>query len=266
MKKSSFSYSKRLNFIADFISPCRVLADIGTDHAYIPIRLIKTGKIKQAIACDINKGPLKKSESNIKQYNLEASIQVRLADGMSKINYAEADTVLIAGMGADLMMKILDEGEAIKPSVQEYVLSPQSKWRQFRHYLNAKGYVIKEEGMVFDEGKYYLVIKAVPDTCKEEPAFKAEASGLSEIYETFGLYLIKTKDAVLKEYLKREYRLYSELLEKLLYNKEKQYGFNTAEAIDNNKLNNEQSSGIALRINEIKQYIALIQKTERIMR
>lgn len=120
--------------------------------------------------------------------------------------------------------------------------------------------------MVFDEGKYYLVIKAVPDTCKEEPAFKAEASGLSEIYETFGLYLIKTKDAVLKEYLKREYRLYSELLEKLLYNKEKQYGFNTAEAIDNNKLNNEQSSGIALRINEIKQYIALIQKTERIMR
>ena len=63
-----------------------------------------------------------------------------------------------------------------------------------------------------------------------------------------------------------EYRLYSELLEKLLYNKEKQYGFNTAEAIDNNKLNNEQSSGIALRINEIKQYIALIQKTERIMR
>lgn len=287
-----FSYSKRLNFIADFISPCTTLADIGTDHAYVPIRLIKTGKIKYAIACDINKGPLNRSMENISRYDLGSYIQTRLSDGMSKLKYGEADTVLIAGMGAQLMMRILDGGEEIRDSINEYVLSPQSEWREFRIYLDKKGYSIKDEGMVYDQGKYYLVIKAsavsvkqskMHETCKSnvnlctyqknlcseynitDISLFGEASDIDEAYRHFGYYLIKKNNAVLKEYLKKEYNTYIALFNKLSAKMNNTYSLDIYK--DDNLYNRDiKADNIDFKINKIKKYINLIKTTERIMR
>lgn len=188
------------------------LADIGTDHAYIPIALVKEGRISSAIAMDLREGPLRKAKANIIEEGLEERIETRLSDGLEHLKEGEADSILIAGLGGDLMIRMLKEGERLRETVQEYILSPHSQWAQVRRFLRKEGYLTIEERMIREEGKFYLAIKALP--------FGIE-NGINEdrrntlLYDSFGLYLIKNKDQVLKEYLHKEYFQYNKILDGL---------------------------------------------------
>ena len=102
--------SKRLRMNASFVTPGNRLADVGTDHGYIPIALVQTGKVSRAIAMDINKGPLERAALHIREQHLEDRITTRLSDGMTALKEGEADTVLIAGMGGALTVHILEGG------------------------------------------------------------------------------------------------------------------------------------------------------------
>ena len=103
------------------------LADVGTDHGYIPIALVQTGKVSRAIAMDINKGPLERAALHIREQHLEDRITTRLSDGMTALKEGEADTVLIAGMGGALTVHILEGGAHCLASVKELILQPQSE-------------------------------------------------------------------------------------------------------------------------------------------
>lgn len=147
--------SARLKLIAGFVTEGYVVADIGTDHGYIPIWLIKADRIPRAIAMDIGKGPLERAQENIKQYGYEDRIETRLSDGLKELRENEADSVVIAGMGGPLIVSLLEAGKTALNTVKELILSPHTDIYLVRHYLIENGYDIVREEMVYDMGKYY---------------------------------------------------------------------------------------------------------------
>lgn len=185
--------SYRLNKIAQKVIQNGIIADIGTDHAYIPIFLYKNNKIKSGIACDISKGSLQKAKDNICKYNLQDNIQTRLGNGLEKISLQDnVDTIIIAGMGGMLMIDILEKGKVITENAKELILQPQKDIDKVRQYLHNNNFKIIDDEMLKDDGKYYTIIKAIKG--KENTLYKKEEY-------IFGKFEIDNKCEILKEYI-----------------------------------------------------------------
>ena len=194
--------SKRLQTIADFVKKGAVVADIGTDHAHIPIYLIKNNIISKAYACDINAGPLEKAKENINYYGVK-NIELRLSNGLEKLKTDEADTFIIAGMGGELIIDILDRGQGFFDKKNTFILSPHTKIEEVRNYLLRKGLKILKEDMCIDEGKFYTVMEAV---------YIGKTFSYTKGELLFGKYLIDNKNPVLFEYLKKEKQKYLNII------------------------------------------------------
>jgi ribosomal protein L11 methyltransferase (prmA) len=194
--------SKRLQTIADFVKKGAVVADIGTDHAHIPIYLIKNNIISKAYACDINAGPLEKAKENINYYGIK-NIELRLSNGLEKLKTDEADTFIIAGMGGELIIDILDRGQGFFDKKNTFILSPHTKIEEVRNYLLRKGLKILKEDMCIDEGKFYTVMEAV---------YIGKTFSYTKGELLFGKYLIDNKNTVLFEYLKKEKQKYLNII------------------------------------------------------
>lgn len=192
--------SNRLSALASLVSKGHRLADIGTDHGYIPIYLCQTGIIPSAIAMDIGKGPLQQATAHIKQQGLSSRIRTRLSDGLTALQPGEADTVLIAGMGGGLVMKILSQGTHALTGSEELILQPQSEIAQVRAYLRTHGFRILEEEMILEDGKYYPMMKVVQETASDQ----REETVQVQVEDAFGPVLLQKKHPVLKEWLQRE--------------------------------------------------------------
>ena len=154
--------SKRLQNVADMVTKGYIVADIGTDHGYVPIYLIKNGIVPKAYAMDINEGPLKIAGKNIRLEGLQDKITTVLSDGMNEMTSEMAESVVIAGMGGDLITDILNRGKNIK-GIKELVLSPHKRVDIVRKYLLDNNWKITDENMVIDNNKYYTILKAVPE-------------------------------------------------------------------------------------------------------
>ncbi len=188
--------SYRLNKIAQKVTQNGIIADIGTDHAYIPIFLYKNNRIKSGIACDISKGSLQKAKDNIKKYNLQDKIQTRLGNGLEKISLQDnVDTVIIAGMGGMLMIDILEKGKYILENVKELILQPQKDIDKVREYLHKNNFKIIDDEMLKDDGKYYTIIKSIKG--EEDILYKKEEY-------VFGRFEINNKCQILKEYIEEQ--------------------------------------------------------------
>ena len=198
--------SKRLYAVAGLVTPGGRLADIGTDHAYVPIYLAQTGSISGAVAMDVNRGPLLRAQEHICENGLESCIAVRLSDGLQKLEAGEADTVLIAGMGGALTIRILEAGSHVLPSVKELILQPQSEIFKVREWLEAYGYIITEEDMVCEDGKYYQMMRAVAGKT---------AVPMDEVQLWYGPCLLDESHPVLKEYLTWERTVKQGILQQL---------------------------------------------------
>ena len=206
--------SKRMDRLASMVTEGSSLADVGTDHGYIPIALVQTGKVSRAIAMDINKGPLERAALHIREQHLEDRITTRLSDGMTALKEGEADTVLIAGMGGALTVHILEGGAHCLASVKELILQPQSEIWLVREWLCEHGYKITDEDIVLDEGKYYPMMKVRPpvaDTAGEDTEVKC----WDTVQLKYGKLLLEKQHPVLREYLEREIRIYQSILEGL---------------------------------------------------
>ena len=192
--------SFRLNKIAEKVTQNSIVADIGTDHAYIAIFLYKNNKIKSGVACDISKGSLQKAKDNIFKHNLQENIQTRLGNGLEKITIQDnIDTIIIAGMGGMLMIDILKRGHNIVESAKELVLQPQKDIDKVREYLHKNNLKIIDDEMLKDDGKYYTIIKAIKG--REQIPYKKEEY-------IFGRIEIEQKSNILKEYIiKQMYKM-----------------------------------------------------------
>lgn len=203
MKKMQLS--DRLLAVAGLVTPGNRIADVGCDHGYIPIYLYEEGIIPGAVAMDVNRGPLLRAEEHIREHGLGQYIETRLSDGVQNLRPAEADTVIIAGMGGPLMEKIIGEGRENLASVEELILQPQSEIGHFRHFLQDNGYAVVQEDMVLEEGKYYPMMKAVPGVQRYTQEYEYQ----------FGKLLIEKSHPVLLRFLREEKAAYERLLSHL---------------------------------------------------
>ncbi len=198
--------SNRLKLIASMVTEGHRLADVGTDHGYVPIYLVRNGAVDKALAMDINKGPLEKASEHIGFYGLEDKITTRLSDGLKAYNKGEADTILIAGMGGALTVHILTDGLDKLGESTELVLSPQSEIFLVREFLQKNNFMITDEKMIYDEGKYYTVIKAKRGVDENQ---------YSEIEMEYGYVALANKDDVLKSMLERDRAKYEAIIEQI---------------------------------------------------
>lgn len=156
--------SERLLKIAEDID-CVCLADIGTDHGYIPIYSVENGNCKRAIACDINEGPLKAAMENIAEKGLSEKIETRLSNGLEKLKPNEADTIVIAGMGGFLIRDILEAGKDKIGEHTSLLLQPMVAPSELREYLIRNGYNIYKEKLAREGEKFYNILLVKKGTC-----------------------------------------------------------------------------------------------------
>lgn len=158
----------RLKTAVPYVREGYRLADVGTDHAYLPIYLMQTCKISGGIAADINKGPLEKARENIVKYGFEESIKTVLCDGLSKIHSEDVDDVAVFGMGGELILKIIDEAPWLKDSGKRLILQPMTHPEKLREYLASEGYKVIGESLSLDRGKIYQTLCAEYDGKKRQ--------------------------------------------------------------------------------------------------
>lgn len=197
--------SKRLYAVAGLVTEGASVADIGTDHGYIPIYLTERDIACRVIASDVKEGPLERARDHIAKHGLSEKIEVRLSDGLGAFEINEVDTMIAAGMGGALTIRILEEGKHIADALTFFILQPQSEIFKVRRYLNEHGFEIVSEDMVEEDGKYYPVMKAVHGR-KEE---------YTEWEYAFGKRLLEKKHPVLLKYLLHWKKIQEQILQQL---------------------------------------------------
>ena len=216
--------SKRIEKLVELFPGARSIADIGCDHGYTSILLAKENKAEKIIACDIGVSPLESAKKNILREGLTKKIECRLGDGLMPLKPFEVEAVLISGMGAPLMMEILEK------RIEEFslaVLSPQSDFANFRRFLSERMDILREEYLE-EGGKYYRLFLA-----KKKKAQGKEIQGnemqrneilgneirrneilRSSVEWEYGWIPLREKDPVLKSLLEKEEKQYREIWEK----------------------------------------------------
>lgn len=273
--------SERLKCVASLVNKGARVADIGTDHAYLPIYLVQNGISNKVYACDVRKEPLRRAKLHIDEYGLSDKITTQLCDGLKGINKGDVDTVTICGMGGKLMKNIIKAGIDKLGDNTQLVLSAQSELRDFRKYLLEAGIYIKSEHMLLEDGKYYFIFDCVYNTQDEyylnvtniqqnniyehaaaagdihnnnihnndshkedydkEDNDKKKITAYAEEELRYGRYLLDNKSEVLYEYLNKELTSCNNIRNSLINNK-------------------EQSISIKSRIHAIYEDIAVINK------
>ena len=190
--------SERLKTVASFVRTSRVIADIGTDHGYIPIYLCLEDTIDRAIACDVNREPVRRAACNINRYGLGG-------DGLKPVKTGEAEGAVIAGMGGMLIIDILDECREKTGALGELVLQPQTDVDRVRRYIHSIGFKIDDEAVIFEDGIYYNVIRAV----RGKEKYDSEADYI------FGRINIRRKDPTLKEFIEKDMNKSKRIMETL---------------------------------------------------
>lgn len=252
--------SERLKCVASLVNKGARVADIGTDHAYLPIYLVQNGISNKVYACDVRKEPLRRAKLHIDEYGLSDKITTQLCDGLKGINKGDVDTVTICGMGGKLMKNILKAGIDKLGDNTQLVLSAQSELRDFRKYLLETGIDIKSEHMLLEDGKYYFIFDCVYNTQDEyylnvtniqQNNIYEHAAAASDIHNNnihsndshkedydkedndkkkitayaeeelrYGRYLLDNKSEVLYEYLNKELTSCNNIRNSLINNKE----------------------------------------------
>ena len=184
----------RLKKIADFVPENSIVADIGTDHGYIPVYLSREKNIEKIIASDINEGPLNSAKEYVKKANLEDSIELRLGDGMTALKKGEVNTVIIAGMGGILISEIIERSKEICEEIDQFILQPMVGMIDLRKYLEENGYSIEDELLVAESEKMYQILYVK----------RGKEKISDEIYYEFSEKLIENKDPLLVSFLERK--------------------------------------------------------------
>ena len=260
---SDFRLSERLKRICDMCGRGNVIADIGCDHGFTSITLVKSGAYKKALAMDVRTGPLERAVKNIREAGLADHIETRLSDGFEKLKPGEAEASVITGMGGELIESILNAYPDAVKKLDKLILSPQSEAERVRRTIRELGFVITDEDALYDDGKYYEIIVAekVNKVIPADKIISAEkvvssnetngdirwslssgelSSGDEDIDEIYGPVLLSKKNPALKTRLEKEKAIAKSLLKNLD--------------------NAEASDSVISRTTELKHQLSVIDK------
>ncbi len=209
----------------------KCVADVGTDHGYLPIWLVEQGIADRAIAMDVRTGPLQRAQEHIREHQLGAYIETRLSDGLAALHRDEVQVIVIAGMGGATMSGILEAGQAVISPDTILVLQPQSELYEFRRYLVTHGFRLLSEDMVEEDGKYYPMmkvqkgLKAPYDVCRESGKALDDVHGKGSADEEtlsyteeelrYGPLLLEERHPVLREFLLWQLKQKERILEQI---------------------------------------------------
>ncbi len=192
--------SKRLQALADMVTPGSRVADVGCDHGFLSIYLVQQKIAPGVIAGDVRTGPLSAARAHIVERGLEAYIETRLSDGLDKYRPQEADTLICAGMGGPLMQRILTEHEEVTLGFKELILQPQSELQEFRVFLRNRGFAVAQENILCEDGKYYFMFRVIPG---DESIREQDEADYQRLCDKYGKKLLEKRHPVLKEYLEK---------------------------------------------------------------
>ncbi|WP_287884142.1 tRNA (adenine(22)-N(1))-methyltransferase [Agathobacter sp.] len=235
--------SKRMEAVAAMVTPGYKICDVGTDHAYIPIYLVQSGANPSALAMDLREGPLSRADEHIRDYHLEDRIATRLSDGIEALQDGEADSLIIAGMGGEVVLHILKAFPEKCRHFKEMILQPQSDVDKVRRYLRENDFKIVDEDMILEDGKYYPMFKVVPLSCGESwQKMKENARIVCDLY---GPLLLRNGNPVLRKFLVKENKILRSI----------QVGLETQ----------TQTESIAIRLKEVELQLAYNEAAYSIM-
>ena len=229
---SPVALSARLQAVADMVTAGNRVCDVGCDHGFVSIRLAEQGISPHVLAMDVRSGPLGAAKAHIAAHGLEERIETRLSDGLHNYVIGEADTLICAGMGGRLMMRILSDDGEKTASFRELILQPQSELQAFRTWLRGEGYQIVRERMIEEGGKFYPMFSVRPEPERKygdtgeyaiflrglfsnNACDEIDDAMLCRICDRFGPLLLAQEDPVLAVFLKREEKVCREILERL---------------------------------------------------
>lgn len=199
--------TNRLLKIANLVTKGKRIADIGTDHGYIPVYLLKKGYVDFAILADVNKGPLENAKSEVRHNNLTDKVDLRLGSGIEVLEEKEVDEVIIAGMGGILISELLEAKKSVAHNLEKLILQPMQAQGELRKYLLNNGYEILDEVLVKEDFRIYEIIVAKYtsiNTIVED-----------EIYYEVGKKLIENRDLLLNEFIDKKIFMYNSIINKL---------------------------------------------------
>lgn len=196
-----FQLEERLRLCAGFVPENARLADIGTDHAYLPVWLCRSGKIQKAIAADIGEGPLQSARDTIARYQVAGQVETRLSDGLARFAAGEVDTIVIAGMGGELMARILGDCDWIQNPEITLILQPMTAVRALRLFLWEQGFSLEKEACCREGKHVYTVIKAryMGDQGPSDPQTACFVGAIAGETEAEHAFLQKEYDRAQKE-------------------------------------------------------------------
>lgn len=191
-----FTLGNRLALCASMVREGTKLADIGTDHAYLPIWLARKGRISRAIAADVKLSPLRSAEGNIRRYHVEEQVFARLSDGLDAVFPNEADDIVMAGMGGELIVRLIAAAPWLKQAEKRLILQPMTSAEDLRRFLEQEGFAILREKAAEEDGHVYSVMQVAYDPAR---------AGGSVLYPYIGKLDGKTEEsrAYIKKYAAR---------------------------------------------------------------
>lgn len=234
--------SERMKHVLMLVSPHKAVADVGCDHGYMAIELIRSGKAGHVIAMDINEGPLARARANLTAYGLCDEIETRRSDGMEALCRGEVQGVICAGMGGKTICGIIERSRLLVQELDELVLQPQSELHIVRGYLRENGFLIAAEDMVSEDGKFYPMMRVIPacdakKECAEVRMGISDEKGLcgaekkvpgsmesenakvgaqrQRVEDKYGPCLLAEGHPVLRQYLQKERAVCEEVLRNL---------------------------------------------------
>lgn len=199
--------TNRLLKIASLVTPNKRLADIGTDHGYIPVYLLNKKIINFAILADINRGPLENARKEVNKNKLEDKVDLRLGSGIEVLKKGEVDEIIIAGMGGILIGELLEANKEVAHEAEKLILQPMQAQEELRKYLLNNGYEILDECLEKEDFRLYeiIVTKYTGKNTKVE----------DDIYYEVGKKLLENKDELLNEFIDNKIKKYNNIVEKL---------------------------------------------------
>lgn len=215
MQGKELVLSRRLSALADMVTRGNAVVDVGCDHGFLSIYLVRSHISPYVLAMDVRKGPLSAAKSHVEEYQLGDYIETRLSDGLREYQEGEARSLVCAGMGGPLMQRLLTDSRDKARSLQELILQPQSELKAFRRFLREEGYRLLDENILLEEGKYYFLMKACYEG-KYGGETEAENLQLPEaLADRFGSILLQRREPVLLGYLQRLERTQQDIIDRL---------------------------------------------------
>ena len=207
--------SKRLKTIASFVKEDAYLLDVGCDHALLDIYLILNKPNIKAIASDINEKPLASAKSNIERLGADG-VRLVLCDGLAGVTRDDADTVIIAGMGGEVISGIISRAEFLRDNTVSLVLQPTTAAKELRQFLAQNGFRVERETAIAENGKIYSVMAV---------RFSGAPYDISDVQSLIGILTPTDDDAI--AYIQKQYRIAQKCADQLkcAANKQDEYNY-----------------------------------------